>query len=876
MQWLKQLFTRRQIYSDLSEEIQQHLAEKIADLIAAGLSPREAALAARREFGNVTRIEESGRETWTWPRAESILSDLKFATRKLRKSPGFALTAILTLAFGIGANVVVLSVVNGLILRPLDVPDPANLFQIGRGKSGFGWQSYRDYLDYRDRDPSFRGMLAFQFQRAGLTIRKSTIRSWGFFASGNYFDVLGVQPAIGRFFHQADEHGPASAPYIVLSHDFWRLQFNSNPSVLGETIQLNQHPFNVIGVAPANFHGTQPTLVADYWIPLVNAAQVTGFDDLPYRDHFAFTVLGRLKPGITANQATQSLNALAAHMAKEDPKDEGLSLLVRPPGPAGDQQDPTKKALLGILLLAFLVLLAACANLASIFGARAADRGGELAIRLAIGSGRWMILRQLLTEAVIVSIAGACLGSFLARLLLGALSRWQIFGDVPTHFTILPDARVYLIALALSIASSILFTLLPARQIWKTDVVQALKTGYLETESFRRFAIRDVLLMVQIVVCTLLVTASLVGVRGLIRALHVPLAFQPEQALLAQAELSMAGYSGEQALAVHKRLLEAAAAIPGVSAAAVSDGVPFLGGGGWFVYRWGTTEFLPARMAFPASTFLVSPGYLNAAQTRLLAGRDFTWHDDGKSPRVAIVNQTFARRLFGSTTAVGQRFALWATAKYQVVGVVEDGKYGSVSEDPQPAMFIPIAQGVGEVMTTSATVLVRSRLPQNQIAASLQHAVANVEPRAPFTIRSWADALDLSMIPTRAATGVLAVMGLLAAMLAVTGIFGMASYSVSKRMKELGIRMALGAQPLDVTRATLHRPLVLLIAGCVLGLACGVLTSNLLAHLVVFATPREPLILTGVAFFMIFIGVLATWRPARRALAIDPTRLLRQ
>jgi predicted permease len=724
-------FKRRKIYSDLSEEIRQHLEEKIEALMADGMTRKDAESAARREFGNVTLIEESGREPWTWPRTESILSDIKFAFRRLRKSPGFTFTAVLTLALGIGANVVVFSVLNGLILRPLAVPQPENLYQVSQAKTGWDNQSYRDYVDYRDRVSSFNGLLAYGWRSVGLRAGGSVVRSWGYFASGNYFDVLGVEPAIGRFFHASDEHGPGSAPYIVLSNDFWRRQFNADARVLGEKVFLNQHPFTVIGVAPQDFRGTDILFRLDYWIPIVNEAQVTGFDNLPYRDHYAYNVLGRLKPGVTLQQAIDSLNAVANQMSKEDRKDEGLALRIRRPGPTGDETDPTKKALLGIMLLAFLVLLAACANLASIFAARAADRSTELAIRLAIGSSYWIVLRQLLTEALIVSIIGGIAGSFFAKLLLTSLSQWQPFGDFPTQFLIAPDARVYALALVLSIASGLLFGLLPARQLWRTDVVQAIKSGYLRLESFRKFAIRDALLVVQIVVCTLLVTASLVAVRGMIRSLHKPLAFRPDGVILAQADLRMAGYTGKKAFSVMKRMLDAAAQIPGVTATAISDAVPFVGAGGWFVYRWGTTEFLPAHMAFSAGTYLVSPGYLRAAETRLLTGRDFTWHDDGASPQVAIVNQTFARMLYGDTPAVGQRFALWATAKYEVVGVVEDGKYSSVSEDAQPVMFLPLAQGVGEVMSTNATVLVRSRLPQDQITSALQRTLTKSNPALP-------------------------------------------------------------------------------------------------------------------------------------------------
>ena len=876
MSWLREFFTRRKIYSDLHEEIEAHIAEHVETLMAEGASRSEAERAARRAFGNVTRIEERGREAWIWPRTERLLSDLRFAFRKLKNSPGFALTAILTLALGIGANVVVFSILNGLLLRPLSVPQPENLVQITRGITS-DWHSYPDYRDFRDRDPSFSGMLASSYIRTGVSIGAATQKSWGNAVSANYFDVLGLEPSLGRFFHQSDDHGLGSAPFIVLSNDFWRRQFNASTQVIGQTVRLNQHVFTIIGVAPRDFGGVSTFFWPDFFIPIMNAEQVTGWSDYCCRDHMGIEILGRLKPGVTWKQAIGTLNALAKQMAKEDPKDDGLTPGLRQPGfTAESDSGPIRKVLFGIMLLAGLVLLAACANLASIFAARTSDRGGELALRMAIGATRSTVLRQLLTEAVLISLIGGAVGSGIARLLLGWLSRWQVFGDLPTRFFIVPDTRVYLVAVGLSVASGILFGLLPVRQVWRTDVMLTIKSGFVPTEHFRRFALRDLLLVVQIVVCTLLVTTSLVAVRGMERALRVPLGFNPEGVTTARADLRMDGYTGQTAFPVQKRLLEAARAIPGATSVTVADNIPFDGSAEWFVYKWGTTVFQPSHMAFAANTYLITPGYLNMAQTTLLAGRDITWHDDDSSPRVAIVNRSFARKLFGNTPAIGQRFALWATAKYEVIGVVGDGKYGSVGEDDQPAMFLPLAQGVGGEKSSNVVVLVRSSLPQGQIAAALYRTLNGVEHGAPFILGSWEDAVDRSMMPTRAATVIVAVMGLLAAMLAVTGIFGMASYTVSKRMREQGIRVALGAQRSQVVHAVLRRPAILLLVGSGVGVGVGLMTTRVFAHLVSFATPHDPLVLVGVLITMTLLGMLASWIPARRAFEIDPAQLLRE
>lgn len=809
----------------------------------------------------------------------TLFRDLRYALRQLRKSPGFAITAVLTLALGVGANVVVFSVLNALILKPLNVPHPQSLYNVEHKEPGFAGQSYPDYIDYRDRNTTFSGMAAYDMTSAAISTGKSAKEIFGYLASGNYFDMLDVQPALGRFFHATDEHGADSAPYIVLSYDFWRGHFNANPRVLNTVVDLNQHPYTVIGVAPEQFHGTEIVMWPDFWVPMVEATQ------LGYTQHFLNNrgfenhwILGRLKSGVTPQQATDNLNAIASRVAKQYPATEGgLNARLVKPGLMGDVMGDSIRAFLtGIMLLALLVLLAACANLGSIFAARAADRSRELTIRLAVGSTRGHILRQLLTESVVVSLLGGIAGTFFATALLQWLSRWQPFAKFPIHVTVYPDVKVYGVALALALVSGILFGLLPARQIWRADAAQVMKCGTSAGPTFRGIALRDVLLCVQIALCTLLVTASLVALRGMERSLHAPLGFQPQGAMLAETNLQMAGYTDDQSLTVQKRMIEETSRIPGVSAAGIIDRT-IMGAnccGSEAVFPNGTTDFRPSNEAFQAGNFSFSPGYLKTAGTRLLSGRDFTWHDDATSPGVVIVNATFARRMFGNTPAVGKHFLLFrGTHPKEIVGVVEDGKYRSLTEGPQPAMFFPLAQ---ETNSPSTVLVVRSALPSIEMASALDRVLTSINPNLPLTIQSWPNALDFALFPARIATAALGIMGLLAAMLAVTGIFGMAAYSVSKRMKELGIRIALGAQPAQLMRSALGRPLVLLLSGSIAGLALGVLASRLLAQIVYEATPRDPLVMGGVVVTMALLGLLATWIPARRALHIDPNQLLHE
>jgi predicted permease len=810
------------------------------------------------------------------PFLENLLLDVRYALRVLRKSPTFTVVAVITLMLGIGANVLVFGVLNAVLLQSLDVREPQNLYQLRPKQRVSGrllTTSYPAFEDLRRRSTTFSDMFAMNaYSHAELRDRGNLLMEiGGEEVSANYFDMLGVQPAAGQFFHATDDHGPGSAPYVVLSNDLWRNAFHADRSIVGTTVEMNLHPFTVLGVAPAQFHGTEKFSWPDYWIPMGNEAQLSGYDYLEDRAS-RLTVIGRLKPGVTAQQATENLNAIVAELAKEYPAtDKGLAVRLIHPGLLGDDGEVIRDFLWSVTALALLVLFAACANLGSLFAARAADRTRELALRVALGSSRLRLVRQLLTEALVVSVAGGVAGLVSAYVLLGVLSRWRpSFGG---HLAITVDARVYLAGLALTLGSALLFGMVPARQAWQSSPLQSTKSGPVSTAHLRRFALRDVLLGVQIAICTLLVIASLVAVRGMLGALDGPLGIKPQGAILAETDLGHVEPGNDAALEKEKAMMEAARSLPGVTTVGMTNATPLGGGGskGIPVYWPGTMEFTLDKSVLETRLYDVSPGYLNAAGTRLLGGRDVSWQDTAKTPAVAIVNQTFARTMWGEKPATGQRFILSGKLT-EVVGVAEDGKYHDLAESPQPVVYLPLAQSED----SSVVFVVRSRLAPNQIAAQLARTLSGIEPGAPLTIETWHDALEELLFPARTAAVALGVMGLLAAMLAVTGIFGMAAYSVSRRMKELGIRVALGARRTQVMSAAVGRPMVVLGVGSVVGLLSGVFATRLLGQIVYQANPRDPVVVGGAVLTMALLGIVASAIPARRALGVDPSKLMRE
>ena len=808
---------------------------------------------------------------------QTLWQDLRFGIRMLKKSPGFTTVAVVTLAMAIGANAVVFSALNGFVFRPLNVAHPESLFQV-RGAPIDESFSYPDYLDLRDRNRSFDSLGAYQFSSAGLDTGKNPSSAWVCEVSGNYFDIVGIQPYLGRVIHASDEQGPGSAPYIVLTYAYWHSRFQDDRSVVGRTVQLNKHPFTILGVTPPGFRGTVLIFSPDFFVPIVNQEQMEGWNGLNDRgNRWVGAVVGHLKSGVTVAEAIADLNSIGSYLEKTYPKEDSkMRFIVAREGLPGPVFGGAIKAFLaGLMLLAGLILLAACANLGSLFAARTADRSREVALRLALGAGRTRILRQLFTEAALLSVMGGAAGLWGSVLLLHWLRVWQPFPQFPLNMPVNPDESVYAIAVLLSLVSGLLFGAVPVKQVLRTDAYQVIKSGTTGSVGHRLTA-RDLLLGVQVAICAVLVTSSIVAVRGLVRSLHSNFGIEPRNAMLVDTDLNMAGYRGNAVPAMQKRMIDAMAAIPGVSFVALVSIPPLHPAccNASNVFTDETTDFRPSTAAANAEMLIISPEYFRAAGTVLLAGRDLTWQDDKDAPLVAVINREFARRIFGSVTnAIGRHYKLPDGKRIQVVGIVEDGKYSLNLNDPlPPAMFLPILQSP----STETFAVVRSGGNALQLAAAIRSKLRDLDPGLPSFIQPWNKAMDAALFPSRMAALSLGALGVMGAMLAVTGIFGMAAYSVSKRLKELGIRMALGAQHKEVLQAALGRAFKLLAFGSATGLLLGILASRVLASIVYQATPRDPLVLAGVVVAMALLGLVATWIPARRALSIDPAILLRE
>jgi predicted permease len=862
------LFRRRDWERDLADELRSHLELRADDLLRRGLTREQAMRQARLEFGAADAYQDDCRQAHGLRWFEEARQDVRYVLRTLRRSPGFTAAAVLSLALGIGVNSAVFSFVNALLLKPLPIEHPEQVWFIQSGHQ-YSNLSYPDYLEFRDRSRTI-DLTACRITVMSLDRDSTASRVWGYLASGNYFDLLGVRPAVGRFFHAAEDVRPGGSPYAVLSYTFWERRFGGDPRIAGRTIRINGLPYTVVGVAPREFHGTELFYWPDIWVPMTMEAQIESFNWLAERSTQNIWVLGRLKPGLRREQAAADLTAISAALAQQYPKsNEARKMMLTRPGMVGDVIGaPAQAFSAGLMVLSGLVLLAVCANLASLLAARAADRSRELAIRLSIGSGRGRIFRQLLTESLVLALLGGSAGCALALGVSTALSHWRPPVDFPGALDIHPDWRVFAFSVAAALAAGLLSGLAPARQAWRADANSMLKGE--PPRRGGRLALRDVLVAAQVAICCALVACSFVAIRGLNRAFAMPIGIEPRGAAVVAFDLDLAKYGKDAGRQFQRRALDAVSRIPGVSSVAFANTIPLNPDqSNTTVFREDTVERRPGK-GLNAAYYMVSPGYFRTMGTRLLFGRDFTWHDDGKA-EIAIVNERLARKLTGSANAVGRRF--WGfSGLTEIVGVVEDGKYETLTEDPSGATFWCSTQ---HYMGTTV-MLARSSLPEAALAAEMREAVAPLDPHMPlYSVGAARELLQLAFLPSRAAVGALTVFGVLALILAITGIYGLSTYSVSRRIREIGIRVAVGAGPRDVLACVLRRMGWLVAIGSCAGLALAWLAGQALAAVVYHASSHDPLVLAATAATLAVAGLGASVGPARRALSIEPSRALR-
>ena len=809
---------------------------------------------------------------------ERLALDLRLALRRIRQNPTFSAVAVITLALGIGANTAIFSVINAVLLRGLPVARPAELVSINETMGGntFPALSFPNYRDMRDRNTVLSGLASYRFLPASLGLPGSSQRLWGYLVTGNYFDLLGVSAARGRVFRPDDDLRPGGHPVAVLSYACWQKRFGADPDAVGRTVKFNGMDFTILGVTPKGFFGTELFFTPDVFFPMMMQKELEGgtgyLDKRGVGNTFA---VGRRKPGVTTAQAEAGLNSVAHALAEEYPHDNGgMKILLTPPGLAGNY---IRGAVIGFAAALFgvscLVLLVACTNLASMLMARAADRRKEIALRLAVGAARWSLVRQLLTENLVIALLGGAGGIMLAVWITDALAAWHPPSEFPLVISATPDGRVFLFALLISVFTTLLFGLLPALQATRASLIGALKNEAI-SERLRHWQLRDYMVATQVALSAMLLVCSVLVVRSLQRALEAPIGYNPKGAVTASFDLNIQGYSEQRGREFQRRFVEKVRTIPGVESAALIDWLPLtLNSSSDAIYVEG--QPIPKATEAPiAYTFSVSPDYFHTMQTRLLMGREFDAREKRDGPRVAVVNKAFVDQLLHGRQPLSTHFRTDPSGMpFEIVGVADDGKYFSLSEKRTPAYWTPLEM----FYSANAAVVVRTGLNGAQALRLIRQTAHDLDPALPlYSAGTMVQRLDLPLFPARMAASALGAFGVLALILAATGIYGVMAYAISRRTREIGIRMAIGASQSQVLSIVARRAVLLIGSGTLVGLGVALAAGRFLEQILYGVQPGDPLTLAIVLLLMLGIAALACWVPARRAIRINPINALRQ
>lgn len=882
MSWLRRLLGRRRLHDELSEEIQSHLEETIEELVAGGMSRQDAAAAARRQFGNVTLVEERGRAVWEWPTLESFVMDVRYAVRQLRGNPGLALVVILTLGLGVGANATIFTWTRAVLLNPLPgAREPDRVLAIESVTASGEWvpTSYPDFRDLREGTRSFESMSVTYPMRLAIGADGEAAQVPAELVSGNYFDLLGVRPLAGRFFsgpERGDAQGMASV--VVIGHSLWTAHYRSDPRIVGTTIHVNRQPFTVIGVAPAGFHGSMPGLEFQMWVPATMFGQLNSAGQWMLEDRKTrmFLVLARLRPGVPVERARAEVQGVARQLAEANPStSQGMSAALWPIWQSHYGIQESLRAPLAMLSgVAFVVLLIVCANTANLLLARATSRRKELRLRLALGAARSRLVRQLLTEAALLSVAGALLGVLFAVWLSGSL-RWLL--PALTNSSLLRpqvDASVLLFCAALATAVTVAAGTAPALFGAREDANEALKEGGRSGSSgVRSHRLRGLLVSVEVALAVVAIVGAGLFVKSFHRVSRVEPGFDADQVVLGQFSLSASGYDAAQADAFCRRLRERLERQPGVVAVSHADYVPLsISAGSWEDldvegYLPGPSENMKVHRS------IVAPGYFDVMRIPILEGRDFDRNDDAAHLPAMIVNQEFVRRFLGGGYAIGRRVHGWGRW-FRIIGVVRDSKYHRVTESARPYFYVPSRQVYRPEFLL--TFFVRTAASSEAAVAMLRREAAEVRSSAPlFGARSLGESIAGSMFREKIAAVLLTILASIAFGLAAIGLFGVMACTVAQRTGEIGLRLALGAGRGDVLRWVMRQAATFVLAGLAAGLTAAALVARSLSGMLFSVSTADPGVYAAAAACALLIATAATAIPAIRATRVDPMTALR-
>ncbi len=811
--------------------------------------------------------------------------DIRYTLRTLSRSPGFVLAAITSLALGIGANSAIFSVVNSLLLRPLPYRAPEELVEVYSSNpegNPYAPSSYLDYLDIRSHRDLFQDTAAYMLVMSRMTRDGNAEVVLGELVSANYFNLLGVPPALGRSFLPYEDQTPGGHPVVVLSHGLWRRRFGQDPKVLGQTVVLNGLGFTVVGIAPPQLKGMLPGLSVDFWAPamMLPILRPEQPQDLQLRQNRGFFMKARRQPGVKVATVQAGLNVVASQLSKAYPEtDQNLQLTVLPTEavhihPRADRAlVPVSGLLMGIF---GLVLLIACTNVASMLLARATARRKEIAVRLALGGRRHQIVRQLLVECIMLALLGGGLGLLLATWLVRLLATFRPPLPFPLALDVAVDTRVVIFTLILALATGVLFGLAPALQASKPDLVSALKDMKLQPRRGRRFSMRELLVVTQVAVSLVLLVAAGLLVRNLSTAEATDPGFMVDHTAVVGVDIGVQGYSQGQGRGFFHQLVQNAGALPGVRSVSLTDRLPLdLATQTTRVFLDRVESTKKTENGIEIDLARVAPEYFPTLGIPLLTGRDFKWSDTEGAPGVVIVSEAAAKTLWPGQNAVGQRLRRGGSQGplLEVIGVAGNTAVRRLGESPRSFLYVPFEQSYESAMQLVAS----TDGPEGALVPVLRGALKGMDKSLElFTAKTLRQHLSLALFPVRMAAGLLATFGLVGLVLSCVGIYGLMAFYVAQRTQEMGIRMALGAQPHDVLRMVLVEGMKVVAAGLVVGLGLALVLGPLVSQLLPGIGATDPLTLIGTTLLLAMVALAAILIPAQRATRVDPIVALTQ